>query len=395
MLELNPYDPAFADNPYPIYKRLRDEAPVYRNEKLNFWAISRFEDVLNAHKDFATFSSAGGVTIEGGDAGSPALICTDPPEHIWHKSLITKVFTPKRMMALEPFIRNLVTSLLDKAAEKDEFDFVQEFAVLLPLEVISELIGIPKEYRHDIHDFANIMLDRGKDADLEKIAASGAAANALYLKMVQERRENLGEDPISLLIKADVEMADGGTRHLTDSEMMIRFLELAVAGHETVSKAIPNGAMAFQRFPDQRKRLLEDPSLLTTTIDEVLRFDPPSQLQGRTTTRDVTLHGVTIPKGSKTMLLTGAATHDERKYENPDLFDISRRPAEAVYFGFGIHSCLGVHLARLELRIAFEELFKRFPNFEVDATRATRPILSNVRGVKTLPARLGKQARVA
>jgi cytochrome P450 len=395
MIELNPYDRTFADNPYPIYKRLRDEAPAYHNESLNFWAISRFADVLNAHKDFNTFSSAGGVTIEGKDAGSAALICKDPPEHRWHKALMTRIFTPQRMAALEPFIRNLVNSMLDKASGKDEFDFVQEFAVLLPLEVISELIGIPKEYRHDIHNFANKMLDRDKDADMAEIAASGVAANELYLKMVQERRANLGEDPISYLIQADVENGEGGTRHLTDSEMMTRFLELAVAGHETVSKAIPNGAMAFQLFPDQRKRLVEDPSLLPTTIDEVLRFDPPSQLQGRTTTCDVTLHGITIPKGSKTMLLTGAATRDERKYEKPDLFDISRRPAEAIYFGFGIHHCLGVHLARLELRIAFEELFRRFPDFEVDSARATRPILSNVRGVKTLPARLGKRSRAS
>jgi cytochrome P450 len=392
MIELNPYDRKFADDPYPIYKRLRDEAPVYHNESLNFWAISRFADVLNAHKDFATFSSAGGVTIEGGDAGSAALICKDPPEHRWHKALMTRVFTPQRMSALEPFIRNLVTSLLDKAAENDEFDFVQDFAVLLPLEVISELIGIPKEYRHDIHNFANKMLDRDKDADRADIAAAGIAANRLYLQMVQERRANLGDDPISYLIQADVEEVGGGTRRLADSEMMTRFLELAVAGHETVSKAIPNGAMAFQRFPDQRKRLIGDPGLLATTIDEVLRFDPPSQLQGRTTTRDVTLHGVTIPKGSKTMLLTGAATRDERKYENPDVFDISRRPAEAIYFGFGIHHCLGVHLARLELKIAFEELFRKFPNFEVDPDRATRPVLSNVRGAKTLPARLGMRS---
>jgi cytochrome P450 len=190
----------------------------------------------------------------------------------------------------------------------------------------------------------------------------------------------------------DSEVQDdaGSMRRLSDDELAFRFGELAAAGHETVAKTIPNGAMAFQRFPSEREKLIENRSLLENAIEEILRFDPPSQLQGRTTTRAVTLHGVTIPEGSKTMLLTGAATRDERKFENPDVFNITRGSvSESIYFGFGIHRCLGFHLARLELRIVFEELFRRFPKFEVDSSRATRSVLSNVRGVNTLPARLG------
>ncbi len=394
MIEFNPYDKAFANDPYPVYKRLRDEAPVYHCEPLKFWALSRYADVLEAHRDFKTFSSAGGVTIEGMDAHIPLLIVKDPPEHRWHKALITKVFTQERMGALEPFIRNLVALLLDKAAAKPEFDFVQEFALLIPLEVISELIGIPPELRHEIHALTNRMLFRGEDgADMAELATVMAKTLEIYGGLVRDRRARPRNDPISYLIESEVQDDTGESRRLTDEEMAFRFAELAAAGHETVAKAIPNGAMAFHRFPGERRKLMENPNLFPSAVEEILRFDPPSQLQGRTTTRDVTLHGATIPAGSKTMLLTGAATRDERKFEAPDVFDVSRAaPLDAVFFGFGIHRCLGIHLARLEIRTAFEELFRRFPNFDVDPSRATRSVLSNVRGVNTLPAQLGAPA---
>ena len=393
MIEFNPYDNAFADDPYPTYKQLRDAAPVYYCEPLNFWALSRFADVLEAHRDHKTFSSAGGVTIEGFDAMVPLLIVKDPPEHKWHKALITRVFTPNRMGALEPFIRNLVTSLLDQAAHKSEFDFVKEFALQVPLQVISELIGIPAEYRQEIHKLTNKLLNRDDSSGLMEMAATMEAANNIYMELVQDRRANPRNDPITHLIESEVKDDDGGVQRLTDEELAMRFGEMAAAGHETVAKTIPNGAMAFQLFPGERRKLIDNPALLPTAVEEILRFDPPSQLQGRTTTRAVTLHGVTIPPGSKTMLLTAAATRDERKFSHPDVFDITRPAApESIYFGFGIHRCLGIHLARLELQIVFEELFKRFPNFQVDPARATRAVLSNVRGVKTLPASLGAHA---
>jgi cytochrome P450 len=389
MIEFDPYSLEFSNDPYPIYKRLRDEAPVHHCASLNFWALSRYADVLEAHRDFQTYSSAGGVTIEGFDAFVPLLIVKDPPEHRWHKALVTKVFTSARMAALEPFIRNLVGSLLDKAAQQDEVDLVEAFALQVPLHVISELIGIPQDLREEIHRLTNRLLFRGDTSGLEELGATMAATIEIYQGLVRERRAHPRNDPISYLIESEVQDDTGVVRRLTDEEMAFRFGELAAAGHETVAKAIPNGAIAFQRFPSERQKLVDNPGLVTNAVEEVLRFDPPSQLQGRTTTRDVTLHGITIPAGSKTMLLTGAATRDERKFENPDVFDISREASiESVFFGFGPHRCLGIHLARLELRIVFEELFRRFPHFEVDPERATRSVLSNVRGVKTLPARL-------
>jgi cytochrome P450 len=389
MIDFNPYDREFANDPYPIYKRLRDEAPVYHCAPLNIWAISRYVDVLDAHRDFKTYSSAGGVTIEGLEAASAMLIVKDPPQHIWHKALITKVFTPARMMALEPYVRSLVVSLLEQAAQKPEFDFVEEFALQVPLQVISELIGIPVEERAEIHRLTNKLLTREGDSTLQEFMAVMEASAAIYRRIIQERRARPRKDPISYLIETEVQDEQGVPRRLTDEEMVARFSELAAAGHETVAKAIPNGAMALQRFPAERQKLIDNPDLVPSAVEEILRFDPPSQLQGRTTTRDVTLHGMTIPAGSKTMLLTGAATRDERRFERPDVFDVSREsPVDSIYFGFGIHRCLGVHLARLELRVVFEELLKRYPRFEVDPARATRSVLSNVRGVRSLPARL-------
>jgi cytochrome P450 len=387
VIEFDPYAMEFADNPYPTYKRLRDEAPVFHHEAMNFWAISRYADVVEAHRDEATFCSSGGVNIEPHPGGS-ALIFKDLPEHRWHKMLVTKVFTRERMNGMEDFVRGLCVRLLDEAARKDEFDFVKDFAVKLPLTVISELIAIPEEYRADIHHFANMALLRGGDIDPMDMHQAKLASDRTYLALVRERRAKPRDDVITLLMESELEDDQGVRRKLTDEELADRFMELAIAGHETVAKAIPNGAVAIQRFPSEREKLRRDPSLIPNTVEEVLRFDPPSQLQGRTTTRDVELHGVTIPAGSKTMLLTGAATRDERRFENPDVFDVTREnDMISVYFGYGIHRCLGIHLARLEIRIALQELMARLPDFQVFPERSTRKVLTNVRGFDTLPCR--------
>jgi cytochrome P450 len=388
MINFDPYSMEFATDPYPVYKQLRDEAPVYHHKGLNFWAISRYADVVAAHQDDATYSSAGGVTIEPmPDIG--LLIMKDNPEHRWHKNLVTKVFTRERMNGMEAFVRERCVKVLDAAAEKGEFDFVKDFAVQLPLNVISELIGIPEELRADIHHFANMLLVRG-DVDLGQVFQAKLAADRVYMELIQDRRARPRDDVITLLMNTELEDDEGVVRKLTDEELAARFMELATAGHETVAKAIPNGAMALQTFPSERAKLLADRALLPNAVEEILRFEPPSQLQGRTTTREVELHGVTIPKGVKVMLLTGAATRDERRFENPNVFDVSRdTDVVSIYFGYGIHRCLGIHLARLEIRVAFEELLSRYPDFQVSPERATRRVLSNVRGADTLPCAPG------
>ena len=390
------YDPYASENvldPYPTFKRLRDEAPVFHNAERNFWALSRYDDVCMAHRDAKRFSSAGGVTIEGTEAGMPALILRDPPDHSWHKGLVTRVFTPGRMAALESFIRETTIRLLEGINGKDEVDFVHDFTVELPLSVICELIEIPRDLRRGIHDRANIMLYRGEDEDEQARMTGMIEVYQIFEELTADRRANPREDAITLLINTEVKDEEGGNRQLNDYEIATHFMELATAGHETVAKAIANGLIALHNFPDQRKRVQADPSLIPAAVEELLRYDPPSQLQGRTTTEDVTLHGVTIPAGSKTMLLTGSATRDERAFADPDTYDVGRDlDQRSIYFGFGIHKCLGIHLARLEMRIALEELFQRYSDYEIDPSRSYRPATSNLRGVANLQMRPGRHA---
>ncbi|MBX6387428.1 MAG: cytochrome P450 [Frankia sp.] len=389
MVEYNPFDPDTFRNPYPVYRQLRDEAPVFHNADLKFWAISRHADVLAAHNDWQTFSSAGGVTIEGHEAGQPMLILKDPPEHRWHRKIVSKVFSPRSMMKLEPYIRGKAAELLDQFVGAEEFDVVQEFAVRLPLDVISELLGIPEEHRAFVNKTADAMLNRGNGPrSEEEFVNANIGLLELYQSLIAERRKEPKDDPISLLIKTEVIDDEDGvtTRRMSDQEIAFRFLELGVAGHETVAKAIPNGLMALTRFPEQRRRLLADPTLYDRAAGETLRYDAPSHLQGRTTTRDVELHGVTIPAGERVMLLTGSALRDERVYEEPDVFNMDRRDEPStLFFGFGIHRCLGAHLARLELRIALQEVLNRFPDYIADPDRADMPVVSNVRGAHHLP----------
>jgi cytochrome P450 len=392
-VSFDPYSREYFADPYPIYKRLRDEAPVYHNPERRFWALSRFDDVYAAHKDVARFLSSGGVTIEGQEAAMPLLIVKDGAEHVWHKSLVTRVFTPNRMAALEPYIRQRTRELLDAAAGKPEFDFVKEFSVVLPLDVISQLLDIPQEWREEYHHCVNATLMRGEASDQSKAIEASQRLIQGFMQLIQERRSKPREDVITLLMNTEVKDETGATRKLDDLEIAFRFNEMGAAGHETGAKAIANGAMAFCRFPDQRPLLRNNPGLLPKAVHEILRLEPPSQQQGRTTSTDVSLHGVTIPKGQKVMLLTGSACRDERVFPDPDRFDITREPdRRSVYFGFGVHKCLGMHLATLEMTVAFEELFARYPDFEVDPDKARYPIMTNVRGPDSLPGRLGPRA---
>jgi cytochrome P450 len=397
MIEFNPYSRSFAEDPYPIYAQLRDEAPVFYQEELNFYALSLYEDVVKAHRDAATFSSSGGVTIEGNEAKMPLLIVKDQPEHGWAKSLVTKLFSRTRMEALDVFIRQRTIELLDEAYEKHgpdgEFNFVNEFSVRLPLDVISELLGIPEEYRAEIHHLSNQTVLRGEDADPSQTAHTAMRMLQIYMTLAADRRANPRDDVINMLINERVTDENGIEHSMSDHEIAVRFLEMGFAGHETVAKAIPNGAMALHRFPDERRKISENPELLRQAVEEFLRYDPPSHLQGRTTLTEVTLHDVTIPARSKVMLLTGSAVRDPRAFANPDTLDVSRDlDSKSIYFGFGVHKCLGIHLARQEQKIAWEEILKRFPDYEVDPARTTRSILSNVRGVSGLPIILGARS---
>lgn len=386
MVEYNPFSRLTVHNPFPTYKRLRDEAPVYHNEGLGFWALSRYEDVVAAHLDTEVFTSTHGVTLEGLDQGMPFLIVKDPPEHTFHRKVAARLFTPRRISQLEPFVRDTAARLLDRVLDQDTFDLVHEFSFRLPLDVISELIGIPVALRTDIHELSDRMAARGEDMALSDDVRSAAVELITLLSdLVKERRKNPGNDVITMLMQTEVEDEEGRTRSLTDDELSFRFLELAFAGHETVAKLIPNGVVALSWYPDQRRELVADPALIPGAVEEMLRWDPPSHYQGRWTTREVELHDTVIPADVRVILVTGSAGHDERKYPEPELFDIHRDIDKHVSFGFGRHLCLGASLARLETRIAFEELLKRFPDFGIDEAGVQRHYNSNVRGLAKLP----------
>jgi cytochrome P450 len=398
MLHFDPYDPDFNADPYPVYKRLREEAPVFFCENKNFWLLTRFQDVIAAHRDEVTFTSKYGITLDGPveQVVRGNLITMPEPEHGLAKRLVGRLFGRPRMIELDGFIRRRAAELLEEAGEKygtDEFDFVDEITVRLPLDVISELLGIPEEYRDEVHHLCNGILIRGTADAAANSQAALMKIYGLFMRLAQERRANPRDDIISQLIADEVEDDQGVKRSLDDHEIAARFVEMALAGHETVAKAIPNGAMAFQKFPAQRQKLQEDRSLLMQAVDEIVRYDPPTQLQGRVTTRDVTLRGVTIPAMSRVILATASASRDPEGFSDPDSFDITRQiDIKSHYFGYGVHKCLGIHLARQEIAITFDELFNRFPDWQVDPDRVTRLILSNVRGVATLPIRLGAHA---
>lgn len=393
LVEYNPYDPAIQHNPYPCWKALRDESPVYFNSAFNFYALTRYDDVVAAMLDPTTYISGEGITIDGADRGIGFLISTDPPEHTWYRRLLSRVFTPRRVAELEPFIRSVAARYLDAAGDRDCFDMVQDFSLLLPLDVIGELIGIPPELRGTVHDLSTRSISRDPDPAKRGLPSEDAIAalieqKALFDELVADRRRHPGDDVISTLITAEVTDDDGNTQRLSDELITAQFLLLGAAGHETVANLIGNGSVALCWYPDQRTALVRDLSLVPAAVEEMLRWDNPAPLEGRWSTRDVELHGTTIPANSRVMLIMGSANHDERQYENPELFDIHRVIERPLVFGFGIHRCLGAALARLEARIAFEELLARFPDYEIDASGVVRGPAQTLRGLTRLPVTL-------
>jgi cytochrome P450 len=325
---------------------------------------------------------------------APFLIVKDPPEHTAHRKIVGRLFTPRRIAELEPFVRRTAAGLLDRLRDADRFDVVEDFSFRLPLDVISELIGIPASVREQVHQLSDRIAVRDDSVVMSDDAIGATLELAvLFTDLVRDRRAHRGDDVITMLMNTPVEEEDGSQRLLTDDELAGRFLELSFAGHETVAKLIPNGVVALAWFPDARRSLVADPGLIPNAVEEMLRWDPPSHYQGRWTTRDLAVRGTVIPAEQRVILVTGSAVHDERKYRDPDMFDIRRDIDRHVSFGFGRHLCLGASLARLETRVAFEELLRRFPDFTIDETGAERHVSVNVRGLAKLP--LVVQARAA
>jgi cytochrome P450 len=386
----DPFDTEIDSDPYDIWRRMRDEAPLYRNDKHSFYALTRFADVEAAHRDPKTFSSAHGTVLEiMSESEYPVsmMIFMDPPDHTAMRTLVSRAFTPRRISALEDRIRELCAAYLDAQSGNSTFDFVQDFGARLPAMVIASLLGVPLEDQQHVRELIDTTFhldpERGMVNDIS--LAAQIELNQYFSAQLAERATSPRDDMLTDLVQAEIVDHDGTNRRLTVEEGASFANLLASAGTETVARLLGWAAVVLDAHPDQRAELAADPSLIPNAIEELLRFEAPSPVQGRWTTRDTELHGEVVPEGSKVLLLTGAAGRDERHYENADRFDIHRKFDHHVSFGYGIHFCLGAALARMEGRIALEETLKRHPTWSVDHANATRLHTSTVRGWINVP----------
>jgi cytochrome P450 len=391
-LRWDPYDVALDLDPHPTWRRLRDEQPLYRNDELDFWALSRFADVQAASLDVTTFSSSRGTVLElmGGDMSQlKMLIFLDPPEHQVLRSLVGHAFTPRRIAALAERIRQLCAECLDPFVGSGGFDYVADFGTHLPSLVISEILGVPPGERPRVLELIHGTFHQDPERGMYNDLSLGALLElrSWMGTALRERRARPQDDMLSVLAHAEID--DGGTRRVLDDEELLGFGTLLVsAGTETVARLLGWAATVLDDHPSQRAELAADPSLVPGAVEELLRFEAPSPVQGRTVLRPVELHGQVLDPGSKVLLLTGSAGRDERAYPDPDRFDIHRTGQPHLSLGVGAHYCLGAALARLEGRIALEETLRRFPSWTVDRERTERLHTSTVRGFKQVPIRL-------
>lgn len=388
----DPYAREMQEDPYPAYRHFRDEEPCTYNPKMDFYAVFRFEDVWNATLDWETHSSSLGPVLENhGEIPGElmSIIGMDPPRHVRIRNLVTKGFTPRKIAGLEAEIRRIAHHYLDPLRDADGCDFQQALSNKLPMDVISALIGIPEPDRARYRENVDRGLERDPDTgEMPPGAAEAMGETSRYLLgLLADRRREPQDDLISLLAHSTYEDVDGETKKLTDAEAVSFLGLLAAAGAETTTKLLGNCMVYLARHPDQRKALFEDPALFPGAIEEVLRYDAPSQFQGRVALRPVTWHGVTIPERARVALVTGAACRDEREFPDPDRFDIRRAPARQIYFGHGHHVCVGKSLARLEAQVVLEEVRDRFPDYEVDEAGLTRTYQAHVRGFASVPIR--------
>jgi len=377
-MEFSPFSYEIHEDPYPAYRRLRDEAPCYHNEAIGFYALSRFEDVWNATLDWQTFSSSAGPLIEGsGDGAQFSIIGMDPPLHTRMRNLVSRGFTPRRIAELEGLGRRLAIGYLDPLIGKGGCDIIEVLGAKLPMDMICELVGVPGPDRDRVREWSNLFLFREPDRPEPPAVALEAAGHLMqyWVDLLGERKRRRRDDLMSLLIDAELDGA-----RLSDEEIVSFINLLAAAGNETTTKLIGNAVVQLARHPDQRARLVHDPGLIPGAIEEALRYEAPSQYQGRIALRDSTWHGTRIPAGKRVILITGAACRDEREFPEPDRFDVLRRPEREIYFGYGHHVCLGKSLARMESRIALEEILARFPDYALVPGGLIRTHQAHVRG---------------
>lgn len=395
-LYYDPYSYEIDANPYPTWQRLRDEAPLYHNEKLGFYALSRYDDVLDALLDNETFVSSHGITLESisdEPSNTPMMIMMDPPKHTVLRKLVSRAFTPRRIGGLEPRITEICTELLDPLVGRDRFDYVVDYAGLIPPTVILALVGFPPGFAAEFREAVDSSMhfeegadpvDRRRERETTTVSEIGSGVFAMLPELMAKRRKDPQDDLISGLVHAELQ-EDGESRTLTDEEIMGFVRLLSTAGSETVVRLLGFAGVELARHPDQRELLVEDPGLIPNAVEETLRYEAPSPIQGRWVARDVELHGTVVPRGSKMALLNGSADRDERHFPDADRFDIGRKIDRHLAFGYGVHFCIGAALARLEGRVAMSETLKRFPHWDVDESGIQRIHTTTVRGYTNVP----------
>jgi len=393
VLDWDPFDVDLDAAPHATWRRMRDEAPAYWNERYGFWALSRFADVQAAHRDVATFISGRGTVLElmGEDLSRTGqMIFLDPPEHDRLRQLVSRAFTSRRVTGLESTIRAICAEDLDRFVGSGGFDYLADFGAHLPSQVISSLMGVPEPDREPVRELIDTIFHIEPGVGMINETSFGAqlALRDYFNDQVAERRRAPSDDLFTGLVEASIVDDSGVSRQLTQDEAADFAILLVGAGTETVARLLGWVAVVLAEHPDQRAALAADPGLIPNAIEELLRYEAPSPVQGRWTTREVVFHGSAIPAGSKVLLLTGSAGRDERAFPHADRFDVHRRFDQHLSFGYGIHFCLGAALARLEGRIALEETLRRFPEWEVDHERAERLHTSTVRGYKRVPIRI-------
>ena len=390
----DPFDFEIDDDPYPVWRRLRDEVPLYYNEKYDFWALSRFHDVEEGLKDWRRYSSAKGTLLEliKADIELPpgTFIFEDPPAHDLHRGLLSRVFTPRRMAAIEPDIRAFCARSLDPFADADGFDVIADLGAEVPMRTIGMLLGIPESDQEALRDEIDGGLKLADGGEMPSMAdgLDLAGQTELFADYIDYRYANPADDVMTDLITAEYTDADGEQRRLTKEEALGYINLVAAAGNETTNRLIGWTTRLLALHPDERRIVREDRSLVNNTIEEVLRYESPSPVQGRYVTEDVELHGTTVPEGSALLLLNGSANRDDRVFDDPDRFDVRRQMAHHLAFGYGIHFCLGAALARIEGRVVLDEMLDRFPEWELDEERAVRGRTSTVRGWESMPIRV-------
>ncbi len=384
-VEFNPYAYETHEDPYPIYRALRDEAPVYRNDEIGFWALSRHADVLAAIRDTERYSNAHGVSLERSSQGDPAAVMSflamDPPRQTRMRALVSSGFTPRRVAQLEPRIRELTTHYLDRITPAGTCDFIQDFSAKLPMDVVSETLGVPEADRDRLRGWADAVVHRDEGVTDVPPAGMAAAANLIkyFEDLVSERQRLSRDDLTGALLAAELD----GDR-LNPKEIIAFLFLMIIAGNETTTKLLGNAIYWLWRNPEQRAKVRADPGLIPRWVEETLRYDGSTQALARSVARDVELHGEKLREGDKLLLLLGSANRDERVFEHPDVFDILRNTSPMLSFGQGAHFCLGASLARLEARVALEEVQARIPDYEIDPARLVRIHSSNVRGFASM-----------